>query len=821
MTESREPLAIIGIGCLFPKAAGLADYWANIKAKVDGIGPVPLTHWNPDDYFDADPKRPDMTYARRGGFLDPYPFPPAEFGIAPNDLEATDTSQLLALVVAKMALDDADHCRLPIGDCRLSNRKSSIDNRKCSVILGVTGTLELVVPLGARLGHPLWRKALRDCGVADDVADRVVDRIGRGYVGWQENSFPGLLGNVVAGRVANRLDVGGTNCVVDAACASSLSALHLAALELQTGRCDVAITGGVDTFNDIFMYMCFSKTPALSPTGDARPFAADADGTILGEGLGILVLKRLADAERDGNRIYAVIKGMGTSSDGKGNAVYAPSSAGQMNCLRDAYRNAGVTADSIELIEAHGTGTKVGDAAEVAGLTEVFRDAYPHPNPPPQGGRERKPWCALGSVKSQLGHTKAAAGAAGLIKAALALYHKVLPPTMKVAQPLVEPGATPFYVNTECRPWLPRDAHPRRAGVSAFGFGGSNFHCVLEEHDRRKREIDWDGDVTILALSGSSIDALKTQVRTANGGDGSWLSLRARAAESRRTFVSTASHRLLVVAQRDHLPSFKAIESWLDDPSRPAPDGVYHGAGPVEGQLGFLFPGQGSQSVGMLRELACTFPVMQDVLAEADRAFAAGLVDPGETRLSDFIYPQPAFTSDGRVAQDEALRATAVAQPALGAVSLGALQVLAHFGIKPDATAGHSYGEFVFNGATFGDLDRGIGGRGREDAAAAIVPAARASHRRHCRDAPHQPGSESHAQRSCEIRADPRHRRDERSRSPPPPSHHATLSQVDVTYGPWTSGQSSCASATGTSARAWRRAARCARWISRAPRPRR
>ena len=169
----------------------------------------------------------------------------------------------------------------------------------------------------------------------------MVQRIGDSYVAWQENSFPGLLGNVVAGRIANRLDLGGTNCVVDAACASSLSAIHLAGLELQTGRADMVLTGGVDTFNDIFMYMCFSKTPALSPTGNAKPFDAAGDGTILGEGLGIVVLKRLADAERDGDRVYAVIKGIGTSSDGKGNAIYAPSPAGQVEALRAAYHASG------------------------------------------------------------------------------------------------------------------------------------------------------------------------------------------------------------------------------------------------------------------------------------------------------------------------------------------------------------------------------------------------------------------------------------------------------------------------------------------------
>jgi len=205
-----------------------------------------------------------------------------EYGLAPKDIEATDTSQLLAMVVARRALDDAGY-----------SDRAKYDPKRTSVVLGVTGTLELVIPLGARLGHPIWRKAMKDAGIDEASAEDAVKRISDSYVGWQENSFPGLLGNVVAGRVANRLDLGGTNCVVDAACASSLSAVHLAMLELEAGRTDLAITGGVDTFNDIFMYMCFSKTPALSPTGNAKPFDADGDGTILGEGLGMRSLSDL------------------------------------------------------------------------------------------------------------------------------------------------------------------------------------------------------------------------------------------------------------------------------------------------------------------------------------------------------------------------------------------------------------------------------------------------------------------------------------------------------------------------------------------------
>ena len=436
------PVAIIGMGCMFPQANELAQYWANIRKGIDAITEVPESHWRVADYFDQDPKAADRTYAHRGGFLTPVDFPLLEFGIAPHSVEATDTTQLLGLLVAKAALDDAG--------CLAHE---SLDRDRVSVILGVTGTLELVIPLGARLGHPIWRRALHAAGVDAVTTEDVVERIAASYVGWQENSFPGLLGNVAAGRIANRLDLRGTNCVVDAACASSLGAVNLATLELAAGRCDLAVTGGLDTFNDIFMYMCFSKTPALSPTGDARPFDANADGTVLGEGLGLLVLKRLTDACRDGNRIYAVIRSMGTSSDGKGQAVYAPSVMGQVKALKQAYTAAGISPGTVELVEAHGTGTKVGDATELAALEEVY-----------QGARSDGSWCALGSVKSQVGHTKAAAGAAGLIKAALALYHKVLPPTSKVERPIerLTAGDSPFYLSALSRPWMPRSEHPRR-----------------------------------------------------------------------------------------------------------------------------------------------------------------------------------------------------------------------------------------------------------------------------------------------------------------------------------------------------------------------
>jgi acyl transferase domain-containing protein/NAD(P)-dependent dehydrogenase (short-subunit alcohol dehydrogenase family)/acyl carrier protein len=679
------PLAIIGIGCLFPGSSDFAGFWASIVNRVDAIRDVPPTHWSAEDYLHPDPKTPDRVYSARGGFLDPVPFNPTAFGIPPSNLEATDSSQLLGLIVAQQALADCGYTIT--GSDRPACGTRTIDRSRISVILGVTGTLELVIPLGARLGHPIWRRALQEAGVEASVAEDVVQRIADAYVPWQENSFPGLLGNVVAGRIANRFDLGGTNCVVDAACASSLSAIHLASMELATGRADVVLTGGVDTFNDIFMFTCFSKTPALSPTGNARPFDSAADGTVLGEGLGMIVLKRLDDARRDGDTIYAVLRGVGSSSDGRGNAIYAPRKEGQVEALRNAYRIAGVSPDTIELVEAHGTGTKVGDATEVSALAEVYRNS-----------ERTRPWCALGSIKSQLGHTKAAAGVAGLLKAAAALHHKVLPPTIKVTRPQeILDGDSPFYVNAQKRPWLSSPDHPRRAAVSAFGFGGSNFHCVLEEAGPDKTTIDWTGEVQILAFHGDDASDLKRQLAAWPAGL-EWADLRLHAERSRRQWRPDSPCRLLVLVKRDETDLAKLLtdlppllEKSAGKPFTRLADGVFFGTGPAKGKLAVLFPGQGAQYPGMLLDLACHFPAAQQTLTNADRAFTRR----HGRHLVDLLYPPSPFTPEASKAQEAALRSTDVAQPALGAVSLGAWRVLETFGVRADALAGHSYGELT------------------------------------------------------------------------------------------------------------------------------
>jgi acyl transferase domain-containing protein len=674
--DPQQGIAIVGLGALFPGSTDRGGFWRDILAGRDLITDVPASHWLVEDYYDADPSAPDKTYGKRGAFVSSVDFDPMEFAMPPNILPSTDTSQLLALMVAKQVLEDA-----------ANGQFAKMDRERISVILGVASTTELVVELGSRLQRPVWVKALREEGLPEDQVQAACDRIANSYVPWTESSFPGLLGNVVAGRIANRFDLGGTNCVIDAACASSLSALHLALLELHSGKSDLAIAGGVDTLNDILMYTCFSKTPALSPTGDCRPFSDQADGTILGEGLGMVALKRMADAERDGDRIYAVVRGLGTSSDGKSKSVYAPVSAGQARALRRAYSEAGYGPETVELVEAHGTATRAGDAAEFGGLREAFDGST-------NGVTQ---WCALGSIKSQIGHTKAAAGAAGLFKAVMALHHKILPPTIKVDQPnpALELDSSPFYLNTSARPWVRDGSHPRRASVSSFGFGGSNYHVTLEEYTgtgkRRPRSRSAPAELVMLGAASSEALALRARSLAEGLPDGA---LQHMAFTTQREFEPGSLHRLAVVASSeaelrkllgqaaDRLASGSASSFTL-------PGGVYYGSGARPGGVALLFPGQGSQRLEMGADLAMAFDA-----ARLEWDAAANLPFEGAPeRLHQVVFPRPAFSDEVRDAQRARLTATEWAQPALAATSLSYLALLRQVGLRAEAVAGHSFGE--------------------------------------------------------------------------------------------------------------------------------
>ena len=636
LTEADGPLsvAVVGVASLLPGSHDVRGFWRDVVTGRDLLTEVPPSHWLISDYYDPDPTAPDHTYARRGAFLSPTAYDPIRYGTSPAVLSATDTAQLLALPVAENALRDAAG-----GDL------DGIDRERTGVIVG-TGALELLLQMACRLQRPVWLDALREAGVTEPLAQRVCDRIAGRYVPWQEATFPGLLANVVAGRIANRLDLHGVNCVVDAACASSLAALSAAVGELELGRADLMLVGGVDTFNDITMFLCFSKTPALSRSGDCRPFSDRADGTMLGEGLVFFALKRLADAERDGDRVYAVLRGLGASSDGAGNAVYAPAPAGQARALRHAYRQAGYEPRTVELVEGHGTGTPAGDAAEVAALTEVF-------------GPAERPWCALGSAKSQFGHTKSAAGAVGLLKAVLSLHHRILPPTIKVDRPApaLDSASAPLYVNTRARPWVRGQDHPRRASVSSFGFGGSNFHATLEEYVPR-------GAGRRPALLATQPTALI--LRSADSPDGLEAATRFRRVDDVREALVCASEDPGAVTTR------------------------HRQVGPAEpGKVAFLFCGQGAQYPDMGADLAMAFPAVLDVWND----LATATFD--DMPLHEVVFPRPAFSDEERARQSELLTATEWAQPALAVLCVAQLRLITSLGLRADYVAGHSLGELV------------------------------------------------------------------------------------------------------------------------------
>jgi acyl transferase domain-containing protein/phosphopantetheinyl transferase/acyl carrier protein len=682
-----EPVAIVGMACIFPGAPDLRSYWRNILGKVDAVGEPP------DDWHPALASRglagvaSEDLYCTRGGYLrDLARFNPVDYGVMPNSIAGGDPDQFLALRVAHEALADAGYLDRPAG----RERAEVVLGRGAYINRGYTNLMQhgLVVDQTIEILRRLHPEH------TPEALATIRRELKASLPPFNPETAPGLVPNVVSGRIANRLDLMGASYTVDAACASALAALEIGVRDLQTGKCDLALVGGVHTSTPPPIHMVFCQLNALSRRGQIRPFARDADGTILGEGVGIVVLKRLDDARRDGDRVYAVIRGVGVASDGRALGLLAPRLDGEVLALRRAYEPAAIPPATVGLIEAHGTATPVGDATEIQALRAVFGER--------DGAR---PWCALGSVKSMIGHTLPAAGIAGVIKAALALYHRVLPPTLHCEEPdpKLELDRTPFYVNTETRPWIHGGPAPRRAGVNAFGFGGINAHAVLEEPpgagEPEAPSLDdvWDSEA--LVLEGESRADLveraerlrrflaeRPDVRLPDVAHTLGAALAPCAAGRPRlalvaTTVADARDKLAHAAERLRDPRCRRIKDV---------SGIYFFAEPLgpTGKVAFLFPGEGSQYLRMLADLCRHFPEVRACFDLIDRAFAP---PARPVRPSELIFPPPG--GDATAAERE-LWAMDTGAEAVFIASQALLRLLGRLELRPDMVVGHSTGEY-------------------------------------------------------------------------------------------------------------------------------
>ncbi|HEV3168612.1 MAG TPA: beta-ketoacyl synthase N-terminal-like domain-containing protein [Isosphaeraceae bacterium] len=692
--KKRKPLeiAIVGMACRLPGAGDVVAFWENILAGRDATGDVPADRWDPAVFFDPTATANDRVYCQRGGYLtQPITFDPSVHGIMPRTMAGGEPEQFLVLDAARAALVDA------------GLRAGVPDGRRVEVVIGrgnyfnrgsltrlqhgriVAQTLSILREL-----HPGW---------TDDDFEAIRSDLKASLPPFGPDTVPGQVTNATAGRVADRLNLAGASFVVDAASASSLVALDLGARALVERRADLALVGGVYLATDVDFPMVFCQLGALSRSGQVRPFARDADGTLPGEGVGVVVLKRKADAERDGDRIYAILQGVGLASDGRGQGLATPSARGHARAMRRAYRQARIDPATVFLVEGHGLGLPAADRAELRALRAVF--------PKPQSGRR-----TLGAVSSMIGHAMPAAGIAGLIKTAQALYHRVLPPTLHADEPhpmLVEPDS-PFSLSRSTRPWIHANlGSPRRAGVNAFGFAGINAHAVLEEHTALAGATEpgcqtrWDSEAILLGapdragwlnLARALLDwlgrepevELKDLAYTLNTGQPAFPFRVGLVVNS----LTDLRDRLSGLVSRLADPACQTIRD-----SR----GAYLFESPLQGSggLAFLFPGEGSQYPGMLADLCIHFPEVRARFDVAERIAR----DQGHAHLpSELLFGGSAEDDPALWAMTSAINVVLSSQWAL-------YQLLTKLGLRPNAIVGHSSGELLALAAAGAlDVDR-------------------------------------------------------------------------------------------------------------------
>ena len=665
--DFRHAVAITGMACRFPGADDVGQLWQLLLDGRDAFGPVPAQRWRVSDFYDPEAKDPDRAYSDVGAFLDDIEhFPGVHFGMPPRRVEVMDPQQRLLLEAVRVALEDAALDGAPVG-------------RNVGVYVGVSTT-----DYKDRVGAKLRSRALAS-GAYGRVPPADLSDLACDVPAVRPFTMPGLLLNMTAATISQTFDFSGPSIAIDSACASSLAALHQAVTAIRAGQCDAAVVGGVHLNLSPDSLVGFSRIGAVSRAGRCRPFDREADGFVLGEGVGVVILQPLADV-RPGQRVYAVIRGVGSSNDGKGAGPMAPRREGQELALRRAYADAGIDPATVRVVEAHGTGTAVGDVVEMAALRSVVDT------------EARDSVCYVSSIKGNIGHSMSAASIAGLIKAALVVSNGVVPPQAGFVE------ANPKLGLDRGGLTVPVQAHPLgsqapvRAGVSSFGFGGTNVHAVLEGLPAPSTPESVREQPELVVLSAPTRDLLARYAGAV---------ARAVADEPARSVAAVAAelagraagaHVLALVATtRDdlllHLTAAADQLTGTGDAFLRLGDSGFAGVRPdgVRPRIAFLCPGQGAQQVDALGDLYQRFPVFRDTLQsldEAARAAGGGFLDA--------LYPA---AGTHPVSAAQRLTATQVCQPALATLSLAHAALLAQAGVVPDVALGHSLGEFAAAGA--------------------------------------------------------------------------------------------------------------------------
>lgn len=640
VADVAEPIAIVGMACRFPKAPTLEDYWRIIIEGIDATGEIPPDRWDVEAFYDPDPEAPGKMYTRWGGFIDGVDqFDPLFFGIAPREASRMDPQQRVLLEVAWEALENAG---IP-GD-RLAGSLTG-------VFVGIGGTDYSKIPTHF-----------------ENHFDYIDAHVGTG------NAL-----SIAANRISYVLDLRGPSFIVDTACSSALLAVHLAMQSLRLRECHLALAGGVNLILSPEVMIAFSKARMLSPTGKCRPFDAAADGYVRGEGCGIIVLKRLSDALRDGDNIWAVLKGSATNQDGRTSGITAPNARSQQEVIRAALANAGISARQVTYIEAHGTGTPLGDPIEIQGLTPIFRRQSDAEAP-----------CYVTSVKANIGHTETASGIAGIIKVALMMRHGKIPGQVHLRElnPNIRLDGTRLVIPREPLAWSAPPGE-RIAGVSSYGFGGTNVHIVMQDHVAPVRSSGTNDRPThVFTLSAKSSASLQKLA----GRYEEFLRANPNVSLADLCHTVTAgrshfNHRLAIVAGNVEQLA-RRLEDFRAGRRNPS---IRSAQVRLLGQpkIVFLFTGQGSQYVDMGLQLYETCPTFRDALNKCDEILREFL----PRRLLSVIYPQK--FGDGSDDGSSLIDETLYTQPALFALEYALAKLWTSWGIEPDYVLGHSVGEYV------------------------------------------------------------------------------------------------------------------------------